>query len=54
MATMARDYIKNPVAIKTLIVEMFYEPVHSQNHDAHSPNTPTDLFCLVLIIIPIE
>jgi hypothetical protein len=54
MATMARDSINKSVVIKTLIVEIFYEPGHSQNHDTRSPNTPTELFCIALFIIPLE
>jgi hypothetical protein len=30
---MARDSISNPAVSKTIIIETFHEPVHSQNND---------------------
>jgi hypothetical protein len=47
MATMARDSISNPAVIKTIVLETFYEPDHSQNNGAYKPGKSTDfLYCL--------
>jgi hypothetical protein len=49
---MARDSIKDPASIKTLMQEMFYESGHSQNNGAHSWNNSYRIVCIVMFEYP--